>query len=214
MKHIDDIFDQLDAWRHYPAYQLERRADIFFAAYLPDILAHRFGVPIEGVVPEFPIRLGTIHPGADVNQSFKVDYLAKARGRDSVMLVELKTDPESRREKQDQYLRLAKQAGLVSLLEGVLQIYGTTNSRKKYRHLLSGLEGLGLLARGGDRAFRPVPGAYLIEIVYIQPDNPDEEASVVTFREAAEVIRRNGDELSARFAQSLVRWAELRAGEA
>jgi hypothetical protein len=24
------LFDRLDAWRHVPAYQLERRADIFF----------------------------------------------------------------------------------------------------------------------------------------------------------------------------------------
>ena len=37
---IDRIFDLLDGWRHLPAYQLERRADIFFGLFLPDVLDH------------------------------------------------------------------------------------------------------------------------------------------------------------------------------
>jgi hypothetical protein len=36
MKQIDTLFDRMDAWRHLPNYQLERRADIFFAMYLPE----------------------------------------------------------------------------------------------------------------------------------------------------------------------------------
>ncbi len=28
MKQIDTLFDQMDAWRHLPNYQLERRADL------------------------------------------------------------------------------------------------------------------------------------------------------------------------------------------
>jgi len=35
---IDELFDKLDEWRSLPAYQLERRADIFFAIYLKDII--------------------------------------------------------------------------------------------------------------------------------------------------------------------------------
>ena len=31
MKQIDTLFDRMDAWRHFPNYQLERRADVFFA---------------------------------------------------------------------------------------------------------------------------------------------------------------------------------------
>jgi len=31
---LQTIFRHLDCWRHLPAYQLERRADIFFSAYL------------------------------------------------------------------------------------------------------------------------------------------------------------------------------------
>ena len=51
------LFDLLDQWRHFPAYQLERRADIFFALYLPGIVEHVLGVPVDPrVIPEFPIR--------------------------------------------------------------------------------------------------------------------------------------------------------------
>lgn len=31
MKQIDTLFKRMDAWRHFPNYQLERRADIFFS---------------------------------------------------------------------------------------------------------------------------------------------------------------------------------------
>ncbi|MFO7922445.1 MAG: hypothetical protein R6U58_01980 [Bacteroidales bacterium] len=104
MNKIDCIFDNLDDWRHLPAYQLERRADIFFSIYLPELLEERYGFEIEGLVPEFPLRIGTIYPKADTNRSVKVDYLARARGSNTVVLVELKTDDRSRRSKQDWYL--------------------------------------------------------------------------------------------------------------
>jgi hypothetical protein len=35
MNPIDALFDRMDTWRHFPNYQLERRADLFFASYLP-----------------------------------------------------------------------------------------------------------------------------------------------------------------------------------
>ena len=41
-KRGEDVFELLDDWRHLPAYQLERRADIYFAMYLPELLAERF----------------------------------------------------------------------------------------------------------------------------------------------------------------------------
>src|SRR5271157_6345504 len=99
MKYINDIFDNMDAWRHLPAYQLERRADIFFSIYLPDILAHKLGVNITGIIPEFPIRIGTIQSKVDINKSFKIDYLAKGNDINTIVFVELKTDEGSRRDK-------------------------------------------------------------------------------------------------------------------
>ena len=43
MQKLEELFARLDDWRHLPAYQLERRADIFFSLYLPDVLARRVG---------------------------------------------------------------------------------------------------------------------------------------------------------------------------
>ena len=35
---IKRVFKLLDDWRHLPGYQFERRADIFFALFLPEVL--------------------------------------------------------------------------------------------------------------------------------------------------------------------------------
>jgi len=35
---INKLFDLMDDWRNLPAYQLERRADIFFAIHLEEII--------------------------------------------------------------------------------------------------------------------------------------------------------------------------------
>ena len=97
----NEIFDNMDKWRHLPSYQLERRADAFFAVYMGTLLERKYDIEVEGLVPEFPVRIGSIDPDSDSNQSFKIDYLAKAGGVDKVFFVELKTDPRSRRSEQD-----------------------------------------------------------------------------------------------------------------
>ena len=71
MKQIDTLFSRMDAWRHFPNYQLERRADIFFALYLPEVLEAklRFAVGPE-LAPEFPVRIGTIYPNIPIDKSY------------------------------------------------------------------------------------------------------------------------------------------------
>jgi hypothetical protein len=213
MTHTNTIFDNLDVWRNLPAYQLERRADIFFSIYLPEILSHKFGVKIEGVIPEFPIRVGTIHHDIDINKSFKVDYLAKANDNKTIIFVELKTDEGSRRDKQDWYLERAKQVGLAELLDGVRKIYKATNSKKKYEYLLGLLQDFGFIALDKSGTFEITQADYVIQIVYIQPNNPDGQNNVITFQEISEIIERHGDELSLRFSKSLLKWAGTKAGE-
>ena len=213
MKRINSIFDNLDTWRNLPAYQLERRADIFFSIYLPDILSQKFGVGIEGVIPEFPIRVGTIHHKKEINKSFKIDYLAKASDAKTIIFVELKTDEASRRDKQDWYLERAKQVGMVELLEGVRKIHKATNSKKKYEYLLGILQDMGFLVLDNSGAFEIKKADYDIQIVYIQPNNPDGQVNVITFQEVSKIIERYGDELSLRFSKSLLKWASTKAGE-
>ena len=93
---IECVFDLLDRWRHLPAYQLERRADIFFALFLPEVLgAHlskqeNCSVEINPtLIPEFPIKK------RDSNQSINVDYFALSQDGERAFLIELKTDMKS-----------------------------------------------------------------------------------------------------------------------
>ena len=63
MDALHTVFANLDRWRHFPAYQLERRADIFFSVYLPEALAKVTGVEIDPrMIPEFPLKLDLIWP--------------------------------------------------------------------------------------------------------------------------------------------------------
>ena len=114
---ICDIFELLDKWRHLPDYQLERRADIYFALFLPDVLEARYG-PCE-IIPEFPLRLGTLWPKGSrtllpdkkrkwQNLSVKVDYVAFTKDPQAVYFVELKTDLKSLKDDQNAYLKRAK----------------------------------------------------------------------------------------------------------
>jgi hypothetical protein len=99
---INQIFNNLDDWRHLPAYQLERRADIFFSLYLPEVLFKTKALGLAEIpilIPEFPCRLETVH-SIGGNQSFKVDYLAIAKAANGKpaqsVFVELKTEIGSR----------------------------------------------------------------------------------------------------------------------
>ena len=76
---ISEIFDNFDDWRHLPSYQLERRSDAFFSIYLGMILKETYAEEIQGIIPEFPVRIGTIYPKKSTNRSFKIDYHTAGR---------------------------------------------------------------------------------------------------------------------------------------
>jgi hypothetical protein len=143
---IENVFDRLDAWRHLPAYQLERRADIFFSRYLIGVLSEITGDDLEEeIIPEFPIKRDLIWPGRRSNQSVKVDYVVTAKNRKTVYFVELKTDTVSRREQQDTYdtyLQRAKEIGLRAILERLKDILLRTSAHQKYHHLVAACESL------------------------------------------------------------------------
>ena len=56
-----NAFNALDEWRHFPAYQLERRVDVFFGLLLPQIVEAEFGWSRNNlcVIPEFPLHKGS-----------------------------------------------------------------------------------------------------------------------------------------------------------
>ena len=224
MDTVGRIFDLLDRWRHLPDYQLERRADVFFAAYLPQFLGERLGLELNpSLIPEFPVRIGTVYPKkAASNQSCKVDYLALTRDRRHALLIELKTDAGSRRDRQDEYLERARAAGLPALLEGVRQIVCASLHRHKYAHLLRLLAEHELLALpdGFEAALASrarfgacVQGMAIgandpaMRVVYVEPTATGE--SSVGFGELAEWLGRQDDAVAGRFARSLRAWGTV-----
>lgn len=229
MPPIDSLFDRMDAWRHFPNYQLERRADIFFALYLPEVLEARFGFPLSTeLIPEFPVRIGTIYEGCSSDKSYKIDYLALSTEVDQAVFVELKTDGRSKRPEQDKYLEAVQNTGLVRLLYGLLDIFRATNAKRKYFCLLKQLEKIGLLRipaalheimkrpslQGANEASGQIEIAVpsiKSRVVYILPNGTGPD--VISFHEFADVVGRHEDPVAQRFSRSLREWAAVRAGE-
>lgn len=134
---LDRVFERLDEWRHLPAYQLERRADVFFALFLPEVLGKHSDMCIDDrVIPEFPIKK------TNNNQSNKVDYFALSKDRRIAFLVELKTDMASIECDQLNLLKNAACEGSRQLIKGVISIAKSDTVvnkppvRRKYLHLL------------------------------------------------------------------------------
>lgn len=233
MNRIEQLFGHMDRWRHLPAYQLERRADIFFSLYLAEVLENLTGVPVSpNLVPEFPIKRELIWPDTPSKQSVKVDYAIFAADRSKLYLVELKTDGGSRRDQQDFYLDRAQELGLGVILDGIVEIVQATSAHQKYAHLLQTLADHGCLVLPDDlmdftfpRARRGLrkrqqqirttvgSGEFDIEVIYIQPTKEVGDDNVIDFEEFAQVVGRHEDSVSQTFADHLRRWTS-KAGAA
>ena len=196
---IDTVFARLDEWRGLPSYQLERRADIYFALFLAAVLESHCNTEFEPlVIPEFPLRRGTLWAETErkyQNYSVKVDYVAFTKGYEQVVFVELKTDMKSMRSKQDEYLHRASKLEFGEFLKGLCCLRTKSPQPKKYDRLIN------MLSNGPRTAVHVRP-----EVVYVQPRSDSESGCVITFEEFAKVVERSGD-IGRRFAQSLRRWA-------
>ena len=202
---ITELFDLLDKWRYFPAYQLERRADIFFAVFLKQIIHSKYNIAVDTIIPEFPVRVGAVH-NVDINKSYKIDYLCVNQQTHKVFLTELKTDVHSSRPRQDDYLTRAKKINISGLVDGLRKMYNATYQKSKYLNLLHEIEKLGWINIKGDVVTNLQP-EYDVEILYIQPEkHPDDTNEVITFDNLISVLRANSDSLSHRFIQSLELW--------
>ncbi len=225
---IEEVFDRMDRWRHLPKYALERRSDIFFGIYMKTALEKKYGIRIkETIIPEFPIHKPSINDKAKTDQSVNVDYFALSEDNATAFLIELKTDMESRRQKQDEYLRDASKVGLEALLRGLIRILQATNKKRKYFHLFRMLEEIGMMEIP-DEIHQKFSSKYLrgitamipkirvtappteVEVVYIQPRGKGE--NIISFKEFASLIDRLEDPVVTRFTESLIRWSEVKAG--
>jgi hypothetical protein len=210
-KTIHQLFANLDSWRNLPSYQQDRRANVFFSVYLPEYLRKRCGYDVQMVIPDFPVRVGTVRPLTDNNRSLKVDYLVKICNPSMVILVKLKMDMRSRRSEQDWYFDEAKKRGVRQLLVGLKKIVAATSPKSQYDFLLRSLESTGLIQLSNKGDFRILDTKSEITTMYIQPNATSGE-NVITFAELADFVSQQSDELSQRFAQSLREWAKSNTG--
>ncbi len=137
---INQLFNNLDTWRHLPNYQLERRADIFFSLYLAEVLHEQKFLELVGelsIIPEFPCRIGTVDCQSESNRSFKIDYLVTSETSRKACFVELKTDNGSVAHTQIVNMQKACAKSLGSLTSAISnQIMDNTNAGSKYSYLI------------------------------------------------------------------------------
>lgn len=207
MNTINQLFDRLDHWRTFPTYQLERRADIFFALYLPEVLEKLYGFHVDKILPEFPVRYGDVHPEKeDWNKSYRIDYVAVDKNQKKVLLIELKTDNKSLRKTQDEYLETAKSLNIPGLIKSFMQIREASRSKKKYRNYLDEMVKTGWIEES-ENGLKVSENSFEMEILYIVPDATKMDGkNCITFKQIAEILAENEDEVSERFAQSLKTW--------
>ena len=185
---ISLIFKLMTEWKELPNYQLERRADIFFAYYLPDIMNYYFNekrknneynevreITDSDIIPEFPIRIGNDENGyGGSNHSFKIDYAVF--GEKNIYFVELKTDMASLDRKQISNLKKASVRKVNDLKLQLSQIYKGSDHKDKYVVLNKRLRdnGIGFSIESKNlkheiEKFYDTPH----EIIYILPERPD-----------------------------------------
>ena len=209
MDWINQVFDRLDKWRCLPDYQLERRADLFFSLYLPEVLEASLNIPFRPeVIPEFPIKK------VDSNRSDKVDYLAASADGTKLVFVELKTDSKSTRSKQFEYLCLGAQKTGAELLKDLHTIHKASRARIKYDALIAATMKMSL----SQDQVRESGKNHSVVLISPSKDfkgrneaiekfkQADVPFHIITFEMFRATILKHTDPLSVRFAESLDNW--------
>ena len=156
---LRSALNTLDDWRHLPAYQLERRVDIFFGLLLPEIIEAEFGLPREDlvVIPELPLHKRSLDlyenddgTSAKDNKSVKVDFAVFYRGqrKKTLLLVELKTDNKSIDFGQLERMKRAKAADNATkkILTGIFECADNSKHGRKYAQLVWKLKEIGCIS--------------------------------------------------------------------
>lgn len=203
----EKYFDMMIDWKKLPAYRAEPRIDSFIGFYLPEIASDFLNDKIDGIIPELPIRLGSIYKKHEntnySDRSYKVDFYLIGESRINY-LVEFKTDSSSRRDTQDDYLFEAKNKKMNVIVDGILKIASVSSYKTKYSHLINKLKEIELLDDNNQFI-----GRDNIEIVYVQPDTKDENEKSIDFDwiynwfKAKETV----DSFDINFANALQMWA-------
>jgi hypothetical protein len=203
----DKYFEMLIDWKKLPAYKAEPRVDSLIGYYLNSLITDILKIPIEEIIPEFPLRLGTIHPKHNgttyADRSYKVDFLAI--GKNGInYLVEFKTDHASLRPKQDDYLIKSVDLGSEKIINGAIDISRVSTFKTKYDHLKQKLVDFELI----DSDLKYTGKNPLCEIIYVIPANNENKENVIDFKDIADWFERKPelDSFEKPFVRVLRHW--------
>jgi len=211
---FNEYFTMLMNWKKMPSYKLENRIDSLIGYYLEGILKEFTGEKIVGIIPEFPLHIGTIFSDKESNRSNKVDFLAISES-DCHYLVEFKSDSKSIKEEQNEYLIAAKKINLASLIEGVKKICKASSPgyKNKYRYLRNKLEDLEIIDK--DKNFNNKKCKDL-EIIYIVPSKSGIDRikinadRIIDFEDIVKYLTKINmpDSFEKEFAKALTEWTK------
>ena len=126
-----------------PKAQVERYISPILSIFLPDILNAVFGHQYTLIVPEFPIRKGTLNPEEPSNQSTNIDYLMWNLTCNTLTFVELKTDSSSFKLSQLYIYEKLEALSKVSptpfgsvLYEDLIKIKKASSYKAKYQYVI------------------------------------------------------------------------------
>ena len=181
----NEYFKMMIDWKKLPAYRAEPRIDSLIGFYLQDILSSILGDSISGIIPEFPLRLGTVNPVINdknyADRSYKVDFLAIG-SKGVNYLVEFKTDGKSLRPGQDKYLIQGEKVGTEKIIQGVLRISGVSSYKVKYKHLLDKMQKYRVLDENKKYSgLNPTS-----EKIYVIPFNKTNSSDTIDFKDIVE----------------------------
>ena len=133
---MNDLFGLLDKWRHFAGFPLEARSEVLFALFLPSVLekCKSIGKVNPLIIPQFPLKKETDNKdtgNGDKNYylSNKVDFFALSECGKRAFLIELKTDINSRREGQDNYLEDALDKSMHCILLDLKEMSKSKNDK-------------------------------------------------------------------------------------
>jgi hypothetical protein len=204
-----DYFAMMVDWKKLPAYRAEPRIDSFIGFLLPELATKFLKDKIIGIIPELPMRLGTINPekykGTNfADRSYKVDfYLLGASGNN--YFVELETDSSSISPKQNNYLYLLEKKGMEKIINGIQKIASVSPYIVKYNHLLDKLRDLKLLDSKGNF----IGKSDKIIVIRIQPNNTKGDPHCIDFKYISHWLKNNNgiEEFEAELSEALLKWS-------
>jgi len=217
MEKIEKIFDLLENWRQLPKYQLERRIDIFFALYLPEILGKEDVIKHENIFPEFPLKkYDDDNKGSSTNADYAI--FVNKNGKVKLKLIELKTDMNSIDDDQIAYYKKAKKDGFNKILNDIIKIQKKSPQWDKYDALLSKIQinGHGTIKstpikKNAKRMNWEVNESDIddeVEVIYIVPKEHDKikwTDKIITFKDIIQKLKGKENDL---IAQQLVELLE------